>query len=326
MKYIIIILISMTTLFSQDHKEVIGDKNLYWVLLFQNNGDKCFVEVSNIKEISLGYRTYIKSNQGTGTIFFQQSTNKLESMALSGMKEVPTTSGWHAPTFTDKLVYNYTIKYLKSKSITYSPLLFVEKPGDYFYSLEHNWVPVPKTELEVELNTAARNDSLYTWAFRYKNDARTIFARAELNGGFVFGKMETDTGEVNTKWTRLEEDSVNMRALKYIHQQLKLSNVNNLKISAENGNPKAQQELGQMYFRGTDLPQDYKLALLWFKKSADQNFAEAQDNLGWMYEYGLGTEIDIKMAELYYNKASLQGNENAKNNLERISHAVPSPK
>ncbi|MDP6367170.1 MAG: SEL1-like repeat protein, partial [Nitrospinota bacterium] len=42
----------------------------------------------------------------------------------------------------------------------------------------------------------------------------------------------------------------------------------------------AQNRLGEMYERGQGVPVDYKLAIKWYRKSAEQGFAIAQNNLG----------------------------------------------
>ncbi len=55
-------------------------------------------------------------------------------------------------------------------------------------------------------------------------------------------------------------------------------------ISAEQGDARAQYNLGLMYVNGRGVPQDYEKAIDWFTKSAEQGFAGAQNNLGVMYD------------------------------------------
>lgn len=50
-----------------------------------------------------------------------------------------------------------------------------------------------------------------------------------------------------------------------------------------------------MYRKGKGgIKVDYKLALYWFKKSAEQGTAEAQEKIGLIYEKGLSGEQDFK--------------------------------
>jgi TPR repeat protein len=88
-----------------------------------------------------------------------------------------------------------------------------------------------------------------------------------------------------------------------------------VRISAEQGNAKAQCELGYMYDFGQGVPQDYKKAIRWYRKAAEQGYAEAQYNLGHMYDKGQGVPQDYKEAVRWYRKAVEQGYAKAQYNL-----------
>jgi|GEM_PF-6043788 len=49
--------------------------------------------------------------------------------------------------------------------------------------------------------------------------------------------------------------------------------------AAEQGDAKAQNHLGMMYYTGMGMTQDYKQAEFWFRKAATQGDATAQNNL-----------------------------------------------
>ena len=51
-------------------------------------------------------------------------------------------------------------------------------------------------------------------------------------------------------------------------------------IEAENGNSYAQADLGDMYYHGVGVDQDYEKALKWFELAAKQSHSRAQYNLG----------------------------------------------
>ena len=80
-----------------------------------------------------------------------------------------------------------------------------------------------------------------------------------------------------------------------------------LREPAAAGDAQAQFILGNYYFSGVGVPQDYGQALLWFTKSANQGFAAAQNQLGYMYQHKFGVPRDYKRAVAYYRSAAKQG-------------------
>ncbi len=69
---------------------------------------------------------------------------------------------------------------------------------------------------------------------------------------------------------------------------------------AEQGDAKAQVNLGWMYLNGHGIPQDDKEAMLWYRLAAAQGDAEAQFNLGAMYAEGLGVSQDDEQAVQWF--------------------------
>ncbi|MSP33056.1 MAG: sel1 repeat family protein, partial [Pseudolabrys sp.] len=51
------------------------------------------------------------------------------------------------------------------------------------------------------------------------------------------------------------------------------------RLAADQGNAKAQSNLGLMYDNGQGVPQNYAEAMRWYRLAADQGLAEAQSNL-----------------------------------------------
>jgi TPR repeat protein len=80
-----------------------------------------------------------------------------------------------------------------------------------------------------------------------------------------------------------------------------------LKRQADNGDAKAQFQLGRDYVRGDGVPQDFAQAALWYRKAADQGLAEAQSSLGGAYRLGLGLPKDDAQAAFWLRKAANQG-------------------
>ena len=75
--------------------------------------------------------------------------------------------------------------------------------------------------------------------------------------------------------------------------------------AAEQGLPMAQNNLGNMYYRGKGIPADYQKAYALFAAAAEQGIAEAQTNLGEMLANGDGVQQDLERAfELFYQAAN----------------------
>jgi hypothetical protein len=85
--------------------------------------------------------------------------------------------------------------------------------------------------------------------------------------------------------------------------------------AAAQGNADAQLDIGGMYQRAVGVPQDYRQALLWFQKAADQGSSRAQYRLGQMYSDGQGVPRDYAQARSWYQKAADQGDADAKSSL-----------
>src|SRR5436190_1260196 len=77
---------------------------------------------------------------------------------------------------------------------------------------------------------------------------------------------------------------------------------------------KKLNKLGDKYFED-GIENDYKKALEYYKLSANQNNDAAQNNLGYMYQNGLGVEKDYMKAIEYYQLSAEQNNAAAQNNL-----------
>jgi TPR repeat protein len=88
-----------------------------------------------------------------------------------------------------------------------------------------------------------------------------------------------------------------------------------LRPLAEQGDARAQFNLGIMYSEGQGVPQDYGTAVGWYRKAAEHGHASAQFNLGIMYAEGHGVPQDYGTAVGWYRKAAEQGDADAQYNL-----------
>ena len=91
---------------------------------------------------------------------------------------------------------------------------------------------------------------------------------------------------------------------------------------AEQGNTKAQFNLGFMYQIGQGVSQDYKTAVKWYTLSAEQGDADAQATLGFMYDIGQGLIEDKVYAHMWASIANSNGNERGKWLMEQLIHLI----
>ena len=73
---------------------------------------------------------------------------------------------------------------------------------------------------------------------------------------------------------------------------------------AEQGDPQAQNYVGEIYERGLGTEPNLPAAAAWYTRAAEQDYAPAQINLGELYELGLGVPKDVDEAREWYRRAS----------------------
>jgi FOG: TPR repeat, SEL1 subfamily len=92
--------------------------------------------------------------------------------------------------------------------------------------------------------------------------------------------------------------------------------IKQLREKAKNGDPAFQFQVGLCYSADYyNIEQDYKQAAKWFKLAADQGDARAQNNLGYAFEFGGGVEKDDEQAAKWYKLSAEQKNPIAQYNL-----------
>ncbi|MBI3414680.1 MAG: sel1 repeat family protein [Verrucomicrobia bacterium] len=93
---------------------------------------------------------------------------------------------------------------------------------------------------------------------------------------------------------------------------------NATKTKAEQGDAAGQNTLGDLYARGSGIPQDYTNAAKWYRLSAEQGFAAAQCNLAALYAAGAGVTNDAAEAVKWYRQAADKGSADAQYNLAQM--------
>lgn len=83
--------------------------------------------------------------------------------------------------------------------------------------------------------------------------------------------------------------------------------VKEFKPLAENGDARAQYQLGRLFALGLGVPRDYGQAVAWLKRAASQGNAHAQNDLGVLYDLGRGVVANEKESAQWFRKAAVQG-------------------
>lgn len=99
--------------------------------------------------------------------------------------------------------------------------------------------------------------------------------------------------------------------------------------AAKQGHVRAGYKLGTMYHKGEGVAKNNAQAFKWVKKAADSNYAPAMFYLGQLYASGAGTTKDLKKALGWYQKANAKGYHPAKAAIlatkRQIADAAPPP-
>jgi TPR repeat protein len=89
-----------------------------------------------------------------------------------------------------------------------------------------------------------------------------------------------------------------------------------LREPAAAGDAQAQFALGNHYYRGLGVPQDYGHALIWYRKSAGHGNSNAENQLGYMAENGWGQPQSYDEAfSWYYSSGTWQRPRHGKHRL-----------
>ena len=180
----------------------------------------------------------------------------------------------------------------------------------------------------------------YSQAFYwYKRAAEQGKASAQYNVGYYYKKGRGISQNLSEayKWYKRAADQGHQNAIDELKKNLKsnenqinknksdssnISSLNDLITAAQNGDIRAQVQLGDCYYsgigfyKGEIVEKNYEKAVFWFLKAARQGDARAQFNLAFMYEQGLGVDSqNYDQAFYWYKKAAEQGDERAQYNV-----------
>lgn len=81
--------------------------------------------------------------------------------------------------------------------------------------------------------------------------------------------------------------------------------------AAEQGDAKAQAQLGAMYLLGSGVEKNEQQAAEWFLKAARQGYADAEIIVAALYDSGVGVKNDMPQATHWYEQAAAHGHSTA---------------
>lgn len=80
-----------------------------------------------------------------------------------------------------------------------------------------------------------------------------------------------------------------------------------IRALADEGNVKAQHNLGAMYLKGLGVERNPVVAAEWFAKAGEQGDIFSQHNLALLYLQGIGVAKDLAQAVFWMRRAACQG-------------------
>ncbi|MEH6685921.1 MAG: tetratricopeptide repeat protein [Halopseudomonas sabulinigri] len=89
--------------------------------------------------------------------------------------------------------------------------------------------------------------------------------------------------------------------------------------AAADGDMKAQYELGQLYYSGDRVEQNYDTALQWLEQASIQGEPRAQYRLGMMHFKGEGVRRNLPQAYIILKMASINGHDAAMDSADLVA-------
>jgi len=99
--------------------------------------------------------------------------------------------------------------------------------------------------------------------------------------------------------------------------------LSSVQLAASRGEAWAQSDYGDYFTDGIVIRQNFRQAVIWYRRSAYQGYSPAQANLGLMHMHGSGVSPDWNEAIEWFRMAAAQGNYAARENL-RLLEVKPS--
>ena len=155
-----------------------------------------------------------------------------------------------------------------------------------------------------------------------KNEKKQIQAKPVMTKATAY--------DSNTPIQQTEKPAINLSEYKptameqKAYDMLKQNSMNAnqaLKILAPiavGGSVLACRKMGEVYYKGYGVLQNFEAAHAWLKLSADKGDAESLFLMGNMYMFGMGVKKDLVIAKQFFERAAKQGHAKAAESLKLI--------
>jgi len=174
-----------------------------------------------------------------------------------------------------------------------------------------------ETELKEPLKQEQKEQNINTSALISK--ANHLYHLCRYKEAFeLYKKVESYTlthGHVNYRLGVMYYDGHHVEQDKNLANEYFQKALEQLHISANEGDAESQCDLGYMYYCGRGTTSDYAKAFQYYQLAAVQGHCRAQNNLGHMYRDGHGTERDRAMACKLYQLSGDNGYDRAQSSL-----------
>ena len=154
----------------------------------------------------------------------------------------------------------------------------------------------------VDLASKIKDIQISTTSF---NEVRTIAEAYDTNSANRFlGDAYARRDNALANFTLLAESGDKYSQLRMAQIYNAMGDKDNAakwyKILADNGTPNEKTKIGNIFYKGEDIPQDYKQAYELYSQAAESGDAEAQNNIGYFYQHGFYVDKDYQKAFEWY--------------------------
>ena len=115
------------------------------------------------------------------------------------------------------------------------------------------------------------------------------------------------------------EQSNNIENVQHNQVIAAASDISEILNKAEEGNPQAQNKLGDYYRLGINVEKNPKTAFKWYKIASKKNFNKALNNMGMCFMTGFGVEKNEVEAVKWFKKGYEAGDITASKNLGNMA-------
>lgn len=136
--------------------------------------------------------------------------------------------------------------------------------------------------------------------------------------------VDNTSDNLNSSDTEYDINPIEKKAMSIIQngEQYAYEVIKMLAPIAKAGSAFSCRLIGELYYRGHGVKQDFNAAKAWLDIAANKGDAESQYLVGNIYQFGMGVKQDITVAMQYFKKAAEQGHKKALESINLINGLV----